>query len=70
MIQNRPLPKNPLATPAEVSAHYGVPERTLTQWRYLGKGPKWSKIGRYVRYRWEDVEAYVKQQARDGRSGT
>ena len=27
-----------------------LPVRTLDQWRYLGKGPKYIKVGRHVRY--------------------
>ena len=37
----------------------GVPEKTLAQWRYQGKGPTYIKVGKYVRYRSDDVEAYL-----------
>lgn len=47
-----------LATPAEVAKHLGVPLRTLSQWRYLGVGPAYVKVGRHVRYRWSAVERY------------
>jgi excisionase family DNA binding protein len=49
----------PLATPKEVAEYYGVPEKTLAQWRSRGIGPRFSKIGRHVRYRWADVEKHV-----------
>lgn len=55
-----------LGKPPEVAEYLGMPESTLAQWRYLGKGPKWSKIGRHVRYRWEDVEAYFEEQSHGG----
>lgn len=45
-----------LATPEEVSDYYRVPLRTLEAWRYRQTGPAWRKVGRHVRYRWEDVE--------------
>jgi excisionase family DNA binding protein len=48
-----------LAKPAEVAEFLGVPEPTLAQWRYAGSGPAWSKVGRHIRYRWENVEAWV-----------
>jgi hypothetical protein len=32
--------------------------RTLEQWRWQGKGPKYLKIGAMVVYRLEDVEAF------------
>jgi Helix-turn-helix domain len=37
----------------------GVPERTLRQWRYLGKGPAYVKVGRAPRYRREDLDAFI-----------
>lgn len=51
-----------LATPPEVAAYLVVPEKTLTQWRYLRTGPRWSKVGRHVRYRWVDVEKWLDDQ--------
>jgi excisionase family DNA binding protein len=37
----------------------GVPEKTLAQWRYHGKGPAFVRVGKHVRYRVEDVEAFI-----------
>lgn len=53
-----------LATAVEVADFLRKPERTLQQWRYLGIGPKYVKVGRDVRYRWEDVEKWLDDQAR------
>jgi hypothetical protein len=39
-----------LLTPAELSAETKVPERTLAQWRYLGQGPAYLKLGGHLRY--------------------
>jgi hypothetical protein len=50
--------------PPEVAEHLGIPLRTLGQWRYLGTGPQFLKIGRHVRYRWGDVEAWLATQSR------
>ncbi len=55
--------KRPLASVDEVAEYYGVPVVTLYQWRHKGVGPKSAKIGRHVRYRWDDVEAYFDAQA-------
>lgn len=55
--------RRPLATPPEVAAFLGVPAKTLTQWRYGKTGPRWSKVGRHVRYRWADIEKWLDQQA-------
>lgn len=35
-----------------------ISERTLEQWRWQGKGPRFLKIGARVVYRLADVEAY------------
>ncbi|MBI4882893.1 MAG: helix-turn-helix domain-containing protein [Actinobacteria bacterium] len=48
-----------LLTCTETAEHLGVPEKTLAQWRYHGKGPAYVKIGKYVRYRPGDVAAYL-----------
>jgi predicted DNA-binding transcriptional regulator AlpA len=38
------------------------PARTLTQWRYLGTGPSYFKVGGAVRYDLADVEAWLDAQ--------
>lgn len=49
-----------LLTPKQVSAQLGgIPEKTLTQWRYLGVGPAYVKIGRHIRYRPQAVERWI-----------
>lgn len=48
-----------LATPADLAEYLGVPEATLAEWRYLGKGPRWMKIGRHCRYRWNEIDAWL-----------
>lgn len=52
-----------LAAPAAVAAYLGVPIATLYNWRYRGKGPMSIKVGRNVRYRWSDVEAWLTAQS-------
>jgi len=53
----------PLASAEEVAEFLGVPVATLHQWRYKGTGPKASKVGRWLRYRWSDVEAWLDRQS-------
>lgn len=50
----------------ELAEHLGVPEATVKQWRYLGTGPRFYKIGRHVRYDWTDVEAWKGTQSSRG----
>lgn len=56
--------KIPLASAEEVSEYLKVPVATLHQWRHRGIGPKASKVGRWLRYRWEDVDAWVDEQSK------
>jgi excisionase family DNA binding protein len=55
--------QRPLASAREVSEYYGVPVSTLYQWRHRGVGPRGTKVGRWVRYRWDDVETWLDEQS-------
>jgi hypothetical protein len=55
-----------LWTPDQVAEYYKVPIRTLHQWRYQRTGPRAAKIGRHLRYRKSDLDAYFDQKAKDG----
>lgn len=48
-----------LLRPAEAAALIKKPERTLGQWRYEGRGPRYIKVGRDVRYRATDIEKWL-----------
>jgi excisionase family DNA binding protein len=48
-----------LLTIREVSELLGIPVGTIYQWRYSGTGPKAARMGRHLRYRPADVEAWV-----------
>jgi predicted DNA-binding transcriptional regulator AlpA len=37
--------------------------RTLQLWRLLGRGPRYIKVGRAVRYRFSDVEGWLAARA-------
>ncbi len=54
------------ATPAEVSAYLQKPEQTLANWRWLKKGPRYTKVGRDVRYEWADVYEWLASQPGGG----
>lgn len=55
-------------TRAELAARWRIPVQTLATWAASGKssgpqyGPKFSKLGRHVRYRLADVEAWEASQ--------
>ena len=49
---------NKLWTAQDVADYLGVPVRTLYQWRCNGYGPKGRRVGKYLRYKAEDVIAW------------
>jgi len=60
-----------LMTRAEVAELLGLTQTTLSRWATSGRGPDWFRVGRWVRYRTEEVARWVDQQeanAREGRS--
>ncbi|SEC95136.1 DNA binding domain-containing protein, excisionase family [Amycolatopsis tolypomycina] len=59
------MDRRPLATPSQLAEYLGIPEATLSQWRARGKGPKWTRVGRHVRYRWSEVDAWLDTQSSD-----
>jgi hypothetical protein len=54
-----------LMSEAQVAEILGKPPRTLRQWRYLGVGPKYLKVGATVRYRARDVEVWLEAQEQE-----
>jgi excisionase family DNA binding protein len=53
-----------LWTVQDVSEFLGVPVKTLYQWRHKHYGPVARRVGRHLRYKPDDVRAWV-----DGLSG-
>lgn len=47
-----------LITPAQLADRWGVEINTLSQWRWNGKGPRFLKLGKCVKYRIEDITAF------------
>jgi predicted DNA-binding transcriptional regulator AlpA len=43
----------------EASRCLGIAVATLRRWRWAGKGPRFCKIGRSVRYELIDIQAFV-----------
>ncbi len=53
-------------TTEQLAVRLAVPKATLHQWRYKGEGPRSCRIGKHVRYRLADVEAWERaQEARE-----
>ena len=47
-----------LTTP-EAAAYLNLQPTTLEQWRWNGRGPRFSKLGRSVRYRKKDLDDFL-----------
>lgn len=50
---------DPLLTLPEVAQIVGVPLGTIYQWRSRGGGPRGIKVGRHVRVRRSDLDAWL-----------
>ena len=51
---------SPLIDEPALAAKLGVSRSTLQSWRYAGRGPRFIKLGRMVRYRVADVDAFLR----------
>lgn len=49
--------------PKDAARFLGVPVATLQTWRTHGRGPRTYRVGKHVRYRLEDIEAWLREQA-------
>jgi excisionase family DNA binding protein len=52
-----------MLTAQEVADSLGIPLGTLYSWRANGKGPRGFRVGKYVRFKASDVEAWLERQA-------
>jgi len=66
--QRRGIPFSNKAVPTHMNTkkaakYLGIGYNTMHQWRTSGRGPKFIKIGRYIRYRITDLEDFLSQNA-------
>jgi excisionase family DNA binding protein len=54
-----------MLSPADLAEFVGVPVRTVYAWRHAGEDPPGYRVGKHVRYRREDVEAWLAARADD-----
>jgi hypothetical protein len=60
MAQAQPL--TPLWDTDDVAAFLKVPAKTVREWRHKEEGPRYSRLGKHVRYLPGDVMAWVRDQ--------
>lgn len=51
--------------PEQVAEMLNKTPASLAQWRHLGRGPKYHKIGRKVQYKQSDVEQFIENNVVD-----
>ncbi|MCC6363116.1 MAG: helix-turn-helix domain-containing protein [Bryobacterales bacterium] len=56
----------PLLSEHDVAKICGLSEAAVRRWRLLRKGPRYIKIGSAVRYRLEDVQAWLETRPSGG----
>jgi excisionase family DNA binding protein len=54
-----------LATVKDLAEYAGVPVKTVYEWNYRGTGPKAIRVGRYLRFRWDDIESWIERNSAD-----
>lgn len=67
--ERRQMPETaPALTEREVAELLGLSVATLRAWRHRGKGPRFLRLGRSVRYLPSDLDDFVRSSAVDTRS--
>jgi predicted DNA-binding transcriptional regulator AlpA len=56
-----------LLTEREVAGILGVTPQCLHVWRRSGKGPRHIRVGRLIRYKPEDISAFIETHSARGR---
>jgi predicted DNA-binding transcriptional regulator AlpA len=52
-------PKIVFLSDRQVSQQLGMSRQTLANWRHLGRGPRFVKAGRLIRYAMNDLLAFM-----------
>jgi predicted DNA-binding transcriptional regulator AlpA len=55
--------KDRLVDIQELAFYLQIPVKTLYAWRYRRVGPPAIRVGRHLRYRWQDIAAWLADQA-------
>lgn len=58
-VTNTTAPVSPLLTAEQAGGYLKLNPRTLANWRVLGRGPKYVRVGRRPYYRLPDLEVWL-----------
>ncbi len=58
-LRSKPPAKTWLTT-LEAADYVGIPAKTLEAYRTQGKGPRFSRVGKHVRYHRSDIDSWLK----------
>jgi len=57
-------------SPAQAAVYTGLPEKTLEEYRRKGTGPKFSRVGKHVRYNRRHIDHWLESCADEQTSRT
>lgn len=55
-----------LLSAQELADYLEVPVKTIYTWRHRNTGPRGFRIGKHLRYRWGDIEAWLDARIEEG----
>jgi excisionase family DNA binding protein len=61
--------QQPFLDTTEAARYLGLQPTTLEAWRCRGEGPSFVKLGRAVRYRQADLDAWIESRVRQNTIG-
>ena len=59
--------KTQMLTPKELAKYLGVATHTLSTYRMCGTGPKYIKLGRVIRYKFNDVLDWIDEKSAENK---
>ncbi len=53
---------SPLLSVKELASYLDVPVKTIYTWRHRRGGPKGFRVGKHLRFRWNDVQVWLAER--------
>ncbi len=61
-----PAQQSPWLDTPSAARYLGFADNTLRVWRHEGRGPRYHKVGRHVRYHRDSLDAFVTDETNRG----